>query len=333
VALGWSPCGKWLAAINANSEILLLNGENGSEIKHWSAHDDAALKLVWHPKRPMFASSCQSGVVKIWELNTDLSVNQIGEISQRSHLDSANWIECLSWRPDGKQLAIASGNGVRLTDVYGTEEAVLTFPGGTVAALAWHPGGSLLGIAGYGGVRICNALDPGGRPIELKWKGSLLSLSWSPDGKFIVAGCQDNTVHLWRFRSQQDVMMSGFQYKPLQLTWVNGGKRLITGGSKTLVLWPFDKKGPEGREPETREYHDQAICALSVASNGKSIASGSRDGRIALWGSSRELKPRTWAMLDSRVEHLQWSPARKSAIVAACSRYGSLYLFDASSCI
>ena len=106
----------------------------------------------------------------------------------------------------------------------------------------WHPRGSLLGVAGYGGVSIYNAQDQTEKPILLKRKGSLLSLSWSPDGKYILAGCQDNAVALWRFRTQQNAQMSGFDYKPLQLTWLNRGKKLITGGTKELVIWPFDKR-------------------------------------------------------------------------------------------
>lgn len=329
VALGWSACGQWLAVINVNSEVLVVAADSGTELKRWTAHESGALALVWHPTKPIFASSCQKGVVKIWEVSTGQDTTLLAEITPHDSADST-WIECISWRPDGAQLAIATGSTVRLTSIAGETEDILPFPGGTVAALAWHPGGSLLGLAGYGGISIYNTQEPGERVIELKWKGSLLSLTWSPDGRFIVAGCQDNTVHLWRFGSRKDAMMSGFQYKPLQLTWVNGGKRLMTGGSTELVFWPFDKKGPEGRTPETRSFHEQAICALAVAANGKSIASGSRDGRVAIWKSSRETEPNTWTQLDSRVEQLHWCPAKQSTNLAAISRHGTLSIFDAS---
>ena len=127
--------------------------------------------------------------------------------------------------------------------------------------------------------------------------------------------------------------MSGFEYKPLQLKWCNGGKRLVTDGVKQLVLWPFDKKGPEGREPTTRDYHEKAICAISVASNGKSLATGCRQGRIAVWKTSQDTVPRASALLDSRVEQLQWSPKKGAKQLAAISRHGSLYLFDGAKLI
>ena len=167
----------------------------------------------------------------------------------------------------------------------------------------------------------------------MKRKGSLLSLSWSPDGKYILAGCQDNAVALWRFRTQQNAQMSGFDYKPLQLTWLNRGKKLITGGTKELVIWPFDKKGPEGRSPETRSFHEHAICAIATTLNGQIIASGCRSGRIAIWSSKRDSEPLCWIELDSRVEHLHWSPDKKSKTLAASSRQGHLTLYDVSEII
>ncbi|MBL6904637.1 MAG: WD40 repeat domain-containing protein [Pseudomonadales bacterium] len=332
VALDWSATGRWVAAINVNSSVMVVDTKTGTGLKRWIAHEDGALALVWHPRLPVFVTSSLKGEIKTWQVEDDQIVSKLSEIALNPDSGSS-WIETLSWRPDGKQLAIATGSSVILCSVKGDIEAEFSFPGGTVAAIAWHPRGSLLGIAGYGGVYIYNALDPGDEPIVLKWKGSILSLSWSPDGAFIVAGCQDNTVHLWRFRSRQDAQMSGFAYKPLQLTWVDRGKRLLTGGTSELVIWPFDKKGPEGRAPETRAFHEHAICAIAVTSNGKSIASGCRNGRIAIWKSSRDTEPKTWTTLDSRVEQLHWSPAKQSKLFAATSRQGLLQLFDASGIV
>ncbi len=330
VALDWSACGQWLAVINIHSDVLVVDANTGTPVASWTAHDDGALALAWHPKLPVFASRCQNGLVKLWEIDSQHSIKQVSEIALQSESDNP-WIEFIKWRRDGKQLAIASGNIVRLCSPQGEVETSFPFPGGTVGAMAWHPKGSLLGIAGYGGILIYNSLDPIAKPIELKWKGSLLSLSWSPDGKFIVAGCQDNTAHVWSVRTKKDSLMSGFNYKPLQLTWSNGGKRLLTGGTKDLVIWSFNRKGAEEGAPVERAFHDHAICAIAVTANGKSIASGCRNGHIAIWESANDQRPKTSTTLDSRVEHLQWSPARKSKMLAASSRYGSLHLFDASA--
>ena len=330
VALDWSSCGRWLAVMDVNSSVLLVDTELGKGHNPWLAHEGGGLGLAWHPSLPMFATSCEDGVVKLWVIDDNLSVNEKKEIKLKKN-SSSSWIEFLKWRPDGRQLAAGLGNSVKLLSNEGIMELSFQFSGGTVADVAWHPKGSLLGISGYGGITIHNVSDPKGKPINLKRKGSILSLSWSPDGKYIVAGCQDNTVHLWRFRSRDDAQMSGFAYKPLQLKWCDRGKKLLTGGTSDLVIWPFDKKGPEGRAPETRPFHDEAICALAVKLKGNDIASGCRAGRIAIWESSRALEPKTWAGLGSRVEHLGWSPSKETKMLAAGGRNGKLKVFDVAN--
>ena len=331
ISLDWSACGRWLAVINVDSTVMIIDTTD-NKFKSWKAHDDGALALTWHPKLSLFATSCQGGMVKLWEVEDDYTINEVSAIEITPNSGSS-WIELLKWSPDGKHLSIGNGNSVMLCTIMGEISISFSFPNGTVAAIDWHPRGSLLAIAGYGGVLIYNVLKPKEKPIVLERKGSLLSLSWSPDGKYILAGCQDNAVALWRFRTRKDAQMSGFTYKPLQLTWINRGKRLLTGGTKELVIWPFDKKGPEGRDPEMRSFHEHAICAIAATASGQIIASGCRFGRIAIWESAGDSEPKSWAELDSRVEHLLWSPAKKSKTLAATSRQGTLSLFDASGII
>ena len=332
ISLDWSACGRWLAVINVDSTVMIVDTMTDNKLKSWKAHDDGALALTWHPKLSLFATSCQGGMVKLWEVEDDLTINEVSTIELTPNSGSS-WVELLKWSPDGKHLSIGNGNSVTLSTISGEISDSFSFPNGTVAAIDWHPKGSLLAIAGYGGVLIYNVLEPKEKPIVMERKGSLLSLSWSPDGKFILAGCQDNAVALWRFRTRKDAQMSGFTYKPLQLTWISRGKRLLTGGTRELVIWPFDKKGPEGRDPEMRSFHEHAICAISATPDGQSIASGCRYGRIAIWGATNSPEPKGWAELDGRVEHLLWSSVKNSTTLAASSRQGSLYLFDASTII
>jgi len=329
VALDWSSCGRWVAAINVDGAAVLIDTTNGNSVKRFVAHAAGGLALAWHPQLPLLATSCRDGEVKIWQISSDSVASALSTLDLEP-CSRSRWVELLSWRPDGKQLALAINDKTILVSVEGEIEGSFIFPGGTVAALNWRPNGTLLGIAGYGGIIIHNGLDPLSEPINLKWKGSLLSLSWSPDGSYIVAGCQDNTVHLWRFRSQQDAQMSGFSYKPLQLSWVDRGKRLLTSGISDLVMWPFDRKGPEGRSPETRSFHEKPISAVAVASNGKTIASGCRNGSVAIWKSSRDLAPIASTDIESRVEFLAWSPKKGEKWLAFAGRQGVLRVLDAS---
>jgi WD40 repeat protein len=330
VDMAWSTCGRWLAAATAHGVIHLIDSKTLTQHAAWRAHEQGTLALGWHPQWPVLASSGQDGRVKFWQFGDEQSDRLLADIGL-SNDPSANWIEHLTWRPDGKQLAAACGKTISLISLDGSRNGAYTFPGGTVGALCWRPQGAQLAAAGYGGVRIYNVLDPRSKPQDLNWKGSLLSLNWSPDAKVIAAGCQDNTVHFWRIPEYRDAMMSGFAYKPVQLNWSNNSRWLITGGSAQLILWPFDKKGPEGRKPLSIDFHQDAICAISLASSGQRLATGCRSGQLAIWNQIGDTRPAWLAQLDSRVEQLAWSPQKNTKLLASTSRFGTLSFWQAAT--
>jgi len=332
VDVAWSACGRWLAAATTSGVVHIVDADTGALHAEWLAHEAGALALCWHPGKALLASGGQDGHVRLWRITDASTAALITEIAIGDQPDSG-WVEHLAWRPDGAQLAAACGNAVWLLASDGAREAQYRIPGGTVGALCWRPKGAQLAVAGYGGVRIYSVLDPDSKPQDLNWKGSLLSLSWSPDAHVIAAGCQDNTVHFWRVPLMRDAMMSGFDYKPLQLCWSTNSRWLLTGGSSQLILWPFDKQGPEGRSPLTREFHNAAVCAISIAQSGQRLATGCRAGQIAFWKQVGDPAPEFTAQLESRVEQLSWSPHKHSKKLASTSRHGVLSLWEAAQVI
>ncbi|MEX0738797.1 MAG: WD40 repeat domain-containing protein [Pseudohongiella sp.] len=327
--MGWSSCGKWLAAAATTGIVHLIDPVAGIQVNAWHAHNDGVLTLRWHPTSPMLVTSGKDGHVRLWQISDTAPAVLLAEIALTR--DSANnWIEHLHWRPDGRQLAAAHGKNIVLLTADCQPQHEYTFPGGTVGAMCWRPKGAQLAAAGYGGVRIYNVLDTRSKVQDINWKGSLLSLNWSPDARVIAAGCQDNTVHFWRLPELRDAMMSGFAYKPVQLNWSNNSRWLLTGGSAELIMWPFDKKGPEGRAPLTASFHQDAICAIDIAASGQRLATGCRAGTIAFWNQIGDSQPGMTAQLDSRTEHLAWAPHKNTRLLASTSRYGTLSVWDAS---
>ena len=110
----------------------------------------------------------------------------------------------------------------------------------------------------------------------------------SPNGDIVACGSQDNTVHFWRRSNAQDSMMSGYAGKPSALNFNSSGLLLATGGGKDVTIWNFQGNGPEGTQPIYLEYHKQNITTLSFASIKTKLASGSRDGGVAVWGFKNE---------------------------------------------
>ena len=86
VALDWSSCGRWLAVMDVNSSVLLVDTELGKGRNPWLAHKGGGLGLAWHPSLPMFATSCEDGVVKLWVIDDNLSVNEKKEIKLKKNI-------------------------------------------------------------------------------------------------------------------------------------------------------------------------------------------------------------------------------------------------------
>jgi WD40 repeat protein len=66
---------------------------------------------------------------------------------------------------------------------------------------------------------------------RFEWKGSILRLAWSPNGRFVATGDQDSTVHFWFEEDRRDLQMSGYPTKVREL-WNAASRYLATGGGR-----------------------------------------------------------------------------------------------------
>ena len=85
-----------------------------------------ALYRWWHPRLPLFATSSQSGELRIWRIENDLVISKLYEVFLGQRV-GREWVELLEWRPNGKQLAVAVGNNV-MPSLEGEVQAKFPFP-------------------------------------------------------------------------------------------------------------------------------------------------------------------------------------------------------------
>ena len=72
----------------------------------------------------------------------------------------------------------------------------------------------------------------------------MLSLAWSPVGKVIASGCQDNNIHLWRFPKADDTVLPGVPLKPRALTLSDDGQLLATSDGADVTVWNVADESP-----------------------------------------------------------------------------------------
>jgi WD40 repeat protein len=205
----------------------------------------------------------------------------------------------------GKTAFVRSGKG---------EEHALDVPS-TVGALAFLPKGFRLAIAHYGGATLWFP-SAKAEPERLAWKGSHLAATVSPDGRFLVTGMQEPSLHGWRLVDRKDMRMQGYSARVRSLDWSADGKWLASSGSTQVVLWPFQSKdGPMGKTPQLLAPAEQHVELVACHPKQAVVAAGYADGLILL------------VRIDDGAEVLARKPGDAPITALAWSADGKLLAF------
>ena len=236
------------------------------------------------PTSALLASGGQDGMVRLW--------NAIdGSQTSETELGRGSWVERVQWRPmaantkfqipNSNVLAVAAGRKLILVDAEGIVTHVFPDAPKTLSAMAWHPQGGAIAIACFGGVVLWDANDFRIQR-QFAYNGAIQALAWSPDGRWLVAGAQDNAVHLWIPDEDQEFHMSGYETKVAELSYSPDSRWLATGGSRDACVWDCSGAGPEGREPLALP-HSGRVCAVAFQHAHGLLVTAGNDGDIGLW--------------------------------------------------
>lgn len=305
-----SPSGEVAAIGSLAGDAVVVDLRTGDVIATLADHAMGVLATAWSPDGSTLAVGGQDGAVRRYG----------GDGRTLGEAALGGWVAALAWSPDGRYLAAAAGRRVHLLDGTGAATA-LEEQTSTVTALAWSADGSRLGVAAYGGVRWYepDRLPDTAPARSMAWKGSLLSLVTAPDGRWACSGAQDNSIHLWRLWSGDDLQMSGYPSKVEHLAFHHDSRWMAAACLGEVTVWDFGGKGPAGRAPATGEGHDRHITAIGWQPGGDLLASAGADGRVALWPSPRRagqtLRAAAVADHDTSASTLAWLPTGDGLLV------------------
>jgi len=309
-AAAFSPDGLRFAAGSLSGEALVVDAATGASPIVAPHHSMGVLDLSWSPDGMRLAIAGHDGIVRIMHVDgTEIAALHLG-----------GWVSALKWRADGAQLAVAAGRVLHLLNEDGKQLMSSEPLTSTITAIAWAANKRRVVAACYGGVAWFEA-EHGPKPVKnFSWKGSILCVAPSPDGRWLTVGAQDNTVHIWRLWSAEELEMNGYPTKVEHLSWHHGSRWMAVGNLGEITIWDFAGKGPGGRRPQQIDAHTRSVSALEFQPGGDLLASGSRDGSVAVWDTSAKV-----ARLASRrtygdvVAGLSWAPDGASLAIALAS--------------
>jgi WD40 repeat protein len=315
IALAWAPDSSRSAALSVAGTLTLSSLTQGSNYLSVPAQPAGGLALSWG-KRGILSGG-QGGSVSCWLDGRDSSLVKQFEVDP-----GGDWAEHVFWCTDGIQFVTAAGKKLRLWSATGELIQDYYEQPSTIAAVCLRPDNEGVGIGIYGGVRLYRFAEL--EPYEdLQWKGSIIDVRWSPNRRFVAASSQERTINFWRlpFRPGQQLTMSGYPSKVRELAWDEESRYLATGGCELITVWDVSGKGPAGTRPIQLKFHEERLTALQFQPGGARLASGSRDGKLAIWKSVKATQPEFVAELDSPISTLCWSPCGRHIVAGTSSGF------------
>jgi WD40 repeat protein len=317
IDLAWSPDGTRLAAASVGGPVSVFEGSSGRVEHRLAGHGFGTTSLSWSPRDGVLATAGQDGQARAWDAATG---------AERFRVDGgAPWVERVSWSPRGDVLATAAGKTLRFWDASGRLIREAPPQPSTIADIRWRPRSDELATAAYGQLAFWKPDEP--EPSRVfGWKGSMLALAWSPEGRYLATGDQDSTVHFWIVKTGEDLMMYGYPTKVRDLSWDSVGRYLGTAGGPQVTIWDCSGKGPAGTTPISLDRRRALITALEFRPSGPVLAVGGGDGGVRVWRVAKDSERLGAANLGAEVTRVAWHPSGRS--LAAATATGTIGVFQ-----
>jgi WD40 repeat protein len=238
--------------------IDIIDTTSGAVRHHLSGNALGSSALSWHPDGRVRASAGHDGMVRRWLIRSGEQYDALP--------GGSGWAGQVGWSRFGSDLAASAGRRVRCRDTAGQLLQEWDDHASPVTSLHWHPVRDERAAACCGGVTRW-AQTRVEALARHAWKGSVLTLAWSPDGRFIATGDQDSTMHCWILAEERPLQMWGYPSKVQQLARDASSRFLATGGAEVVTVWNC-RPSPEGTRPQTLEGQEQLISALAFPASG-----------------------------------------------------------------
>ncbi len=287
-SLAYRPDGKQIATASNDQTIRLWDSATGRELALLTAevappNVDRNPRVAYNADGNRIASFAWmdgAGASRLWDATTGKEIAVLGKWQEG--------VQPVAFSPDGKRVAVGSGEYVYLCDaVTGRRLAVLGPHAKPVMNLAFSPDGK----------RIASVIVEGGSAFHL-WDGEsgkevavlpapfVGAVLFSPDGSRLVSGSAypDNTARLWDAATGRLLLpvLAGHKNVIWSFAFSRDGRRVATASAdQTARLWDSGT----GQLLTVLSGHTNRVSHVLFSPDGTRVVTASDDATLRLWNA------------------------------------------------
>ncbi|MEH2239106.1 NB-ARC domain-containing protein [Nostoc sp.] len=161
--------------------------------------------------------------------------------------------------------------------------------------------------------------------------GGVLSVAFSPDGKFLALGDTNGEIHLRQVLDGRHVFnCKGHDSWVVSLAFSSNGKVFASSSSDhTLKLWDLNT----GQCLQTLQGHEQEVWSVAFSPDGTMLVSGSDDQTIKLWSVNTGECLKTFQGHTSWVHSVAFSPDGQMLVSGSDDQTVKLWDIKTGECL
>jgi WD40 repeat protein/tetratricopeptide (TPR) repeat protein len=311
-----------------NEKILRLLESNptfGTELYSQKSflHPSEITSVAFSPNSTILASSSINGSVKFWDVTTGEIINTLKFAE----------VVSLSYSIDGTELAIYGSNRVWIWDmIRGRSKFNITTGVAFIEAISYSHDSNLL-VTGGAYLKLWNITDYNvfarlvTTGIE---REDALSVSFSPDGKYLVSGHDPPAIQeedfpyllkVWNVTDGKPLRNLGLHNAAVMSVDFSADGKLLASGSVngSIKLWNVSDWS---LQQNIMTHENSSVHSVAFSPKGKILASGGSDSEITLWNVTSGERITSLEGHTSSIESISFSPS--GTLLASGSRDNSV---------
>lgn len=303
-----------LAVAPDSNKVLIGGGISGQSGKVWMYDqrlrrpprividsDDSVTALAMNSVASLAALGDQDGAIKVWSL---LNSSQSRELPTRFQ----NAVHGLSFSPDGRLLAIASGQQIRVIDAQSGETV---WQNDDHRQPVWcvdfsNNGQFVASCSSDQTIRVWSAKTGATERLLTGHRDLVRSIRFSPDDTKLVSASYDGTARLWGFATGNEIAQLNVPNGYItHASFDSAGNRiLLAHDNRSISIWNSETY----RRISLHRGHDAAVWGAEFVNGGRDLVSVGDDSMLRGWDVDAESLTQRLSAEGRVIEDFELSP-------------------------